>query len=420
MAKEETVTRTIARGITYNQSDRVKTFLAQETPLKAAIFEVLSPYVQQKILNELSIDDTVELLDSLDLHKATTALAQLKDSKRKEKIVWRLKTELKEKAELFLRFHAKASLDLINFNYLLLASDTTVDETATAMDAFYSETKKFPEILVHHNGFLIGEVPYATLIRATKKARLEKLVCPVETIVYHADTTDAIDLLDSAKSGKVVIKDSDESVIGIIYTADAKELFKKQPASSLYEFAGVAESERPFDSVRKKVEHRYKWLIINLATAFMAGAVVSLFENTLSQLVILAMYLPIIAGMGGNAATQTLAVMVRGISIGEISFQNCLPALKREITAGIINGVINGILIGIVAIFWNQNPLLGLVLAVAMIVNLAIAATAGTLTPLVMKKFGKDPATSATIFMTTFTDVLGFFVFLGLATLLLI
>jgi magnesium transporter len=420
MAKEETVARTIARNITYNQANRLETFLDQEPPLQAAIFEVLSPYVQQQLLKELSIDQTIPLLDALDLHKATTALAQLKDTKRKEKIILRLKSELKEKAEVFLRFHTKATLDLINFNYLLLASDTTVDDTATAMDAFYSETKKFPEILVHHNGFLIGEVPYATLIRATKKAKLDKLVSPIETIVYSAETTDAIDLLDQAKTSKVVIKDIDESVIGIIYTADAQELFKKQPASSLYEFAGVAESERPFDSVTKKVERRYKWLIINLGTAFLAGAVVSFYEDTLSELVLLAMYLPIIAGMGGNAATQTLAVMVRGISVGEITFSNCLPALKREIIAGVVNGVINGVIIGIVAIFWNQNPLLGLVLAIAMVCNLAIAAIAGTLTPLVMKKLNKDPATSATIFMTTFTDVLGFVVFLGLATLFLI
>jgi magnesium transporter len=196
-------------------------------------------------------------------------------------------------------------------------------------------------------------------------------------------------------------------------------LLGSHPAS-LYNFAGVSENERVFDSISTKVKHRYKWLILNLCTAFLAASVVGLFEKTLTQMVILAMYMPIVSGMGGNAATQTLAVMVRGITMGEISLKNAYPAILKEVGTGFINGAINGVIVYIVASFWHGNSMLGFVVGVAMVFNLVIAGLFGALVPLVMKFFGKDPATSATIFITTATDVCGFFAFLGLATLVLV
>jgi len=228
-----------------------------------------------------------------------------------------------------------------------------------------------------------------------------------------------VDLLNKSKHSKLAVLDRDGSIIGIIYPDDALALFDGEPAASLYDFAGVDDVERSFDSISAKVRHRYKWLIINLGTAFLAATVVGLFEETLTQFVILAMYMPIVAGMGGNAATQTLAVVVRGIAVGEISLKNSLPAIYKEVGAGFINGVINGVIVALVATFWNGNPMLGLVLGIAMIINLVIAGFFGALIPLVMKSLGKDPATSATIFITTATDVFGFFAFLGLATMVL-
>lgn len=420
MAKGETVSRTIAKQLTYNPHDRRERFLQNELPMRAAVFEALSPYIQQQILANLSFEECVSLLDALDLEKAKTVLAQLKDERRRDRLITRLKSDLKDKSEYFLRFHAKASLALINFNYLLLSKEATVEDAATAMGAYYAETKKFPEILVHDNGILVGEVEYVKLIRSPNKTKLERLVSEVATIRYQADTTEAIDLITGEDHGKVVIKDIDESIIGIVYTDEAKQLFRSQPAASLYEFAGVAESERAFDSTKKKVQHRYKWLIINLATAFLAGGVVSFYESTLTSMIVLTVYLPIMAGMGGNAAAQSLAVMTRGITMGEIRLQNCREALKREIAAGLINGLIIGALVALVAIFWNQDPLLGFVLFLAMVTTMAIAAGAGTFIPLLMKHLGKDPASSATIFITTITDVSGFFVFLALAQLILL
>ena len=420
MAKGETISHTIAKQLSRSRNDRIERFLENDAPMRAAVFEVLSPYVQQHLLAELPFEDCVSLLDALAPNRADPALTQTKDEIRRNRLLIRLKSDLKDKAEYFLRFHAKASLQLINFNYLLLSVDATVDDAANAVDAYYEETKKFPEILIHQDGVLVGEVQYAQLIRASVKSHLYKLVTPIPSIVYQSDTAETIDMVTDNAHGKIVIKDNDESVVGIMYTDEARLLFKNQPASSLYEFAGVAETERPFDSIRAKVHHRYKWLIINLGTAFLAGAVVSAYEDTLTSMIVLTMYLPIIAGMGGNASAQTLAVMVRGITMGEIRLANCIQALKREIGAGLINGLFNGVIVACIAMIWNQNPLLGLVLFLSMVASLVIAAAAGTIIPLLMKHLGKDPASSATIFITTVTDVFGFFCFLALAQLILI
>lgn len=208
-------------------------------------------------------------------------------------------------------------------------------------------------------------------------------------------------------------------VIGVIYSDDIIRLLQKESATRLYDFAGVHDEEDIFDSIQTKVRRRYKWLLINLMTAYLAAGVVSLFSETLSGFVLLAAYMPIIAGMGGNAATQTLAVTIRGIALGEIEFKNSFPAIRNEIGAGFINGSINGLIVAAVAIIWNHSPMLGVITGTSMVVNLVIAGFFGAIIPLFMKKLGKDPATSATIFITTTTDVLGFLTFLGLATLLL-
>lgn len=413
-------TKQIADEISYNPKRRMELFRALPLPEQGAAFEILSPHIQQEILEQLDDDDAVSVLDNLDLWQVKNVLAQMKDQKHRERIITELKGTLKEKTEYFLRFHPKAAMTLLNFNYIFLSHTATIDDAATAVDRHYRETGKFPEILVHLKGRLLGEMPPAILIREDNASMLHQHTVPIKTVAYLADIQEIVDTFTATRHSKVAVLDKDGSVLGVIYSDDALRLFEEEPAAELYDFAGVAENERPFDSVWSKVCRRYKWLIINLGTAFLAAAVVGLFKNTLDQLVLLAIYMPIVAGMGGNAATQTLAVMVRGISMGEVRFKNGLPAILSEVGAGFVNGIITGAIVALVAIVWNKDPLFGLVIGAAIVFNLIIAGFFGAFIPLLMKRMGKDPATSATIFITTATDVFGFFAFLGLATLLLI
>ena len=409
-----------ARSLTYKPEERLDIFRSLSSLEQSDSFLELSTHIQQILLKQLHLTEIVDMLDNMDMMQVEHVLSRITNVKYRRKIVQRLKSEIREKVDYFLRFHPQATLSLINFNYLFLPSHVTIGEAANIIDEHYEETGKYPEILIQEKGHLLGEVPFAALVRERNSTQLKKFVQPISTISYQADISEVAHIISSTKSKKIVMLDHDTSVLGIIYADTVKPLFDKLPAESLYDFAGVSDSEGVRDSMWSKVRHRYQWLIINLATGFLAASVVSLFENTLSQLVLLAIYMPIIAGMGGNAATQTLAVMVRGIAVGEVDLKSSVKPILNEVGAGLINGLINGVLVAIVATLWNHSPLLGLVLGVAMVCNLVIAGFFGAFIPLLMKAFGKDPATSATILITTATDVFGFFIFLGLATIILL
>lgn len=409
-----------ARKLTYNADNRMEMLRGMPLTERSAVFEELSPYVQQSILKELKEHEIVDMLDNMDMAHAERILARIHDVKKRKSIVHRLKGDIREKTEYFLRFHPQASLSLINFNYLFLSDTLTIGETADIIDEHFDETGRYPELLVHENGELVGEVSFSALVRERNNTILKKFVRPVTTIPYHSEVNKVIETIMGTNSKKVVVVDRDKSVLGIIYAESVRPLFGSLPAESLYDFAGVDDSERPFDPISKKVRNRYRWLILNLVTCFMAGSVVLLFQDTLDAITILSVYIPIVAGMGGNAATQSFAIMVRGLTLGTVSLQNSTPVLYRELVAGAVNGVIIGSIVAVISTIWNGSFLLGLVVGTALICAHTIAAIAGSFIPLIMKNLGKDPAATSTIFITTITDVLGLLFLFGFATLILL
>lgn len=416
----ESSLKDVVRQLTFDPKGRRDLFLTLPLSERSAAFNSLSPRLRQELLKNLSLEEAVELLDHLDPNRVHYILGGMKDVRRRKRIIGRLKKDRYAKVEQFLQFHQEAEMSLVHLNYVLLVETTTIAETAEIIERHVRETGKVPVVLVSRSGELVGEVPLGTLVRESNRDELGEYVRPTPTILFSASRNEVVDLVSAKPHKTAVVLDEDGSVLGVIYSDDVLALLEKTPAAALYDFAGVSETERSFDSIKSKVKHRYKWLIINLGTAFLAASVVGLYEETLNQLVVLAIYMPIVAGMGGNAATQTLAVIVRGITLGEIALRNAASAIIKEVFAGLANGIITGAIVAVVAILWNGNPALGLVLAVAMVFNLMVAGFFGASVPLIMRALGKDPATSATIFITTATDVLGFFAFLGLATWILI
>lgn len=386
---------------------------------RSVVFNKLSPGMRQKVLNRLSLDEAVDLLDHFDLRRAHYILDYMKDTRRRQRIAMRLKNDLHGKIEHFLAFHPLASVGLVHLNYVLLSNSTTVGETATIIEDYLGSTGKIPVVLVQKSGMLMGEVSLGVLVRESNRSLLGTHVNPIKTIVFNSSPQDILATCTSEPHKKIAVLDVDGSVLGIVYSDDLLDLLGESPATALYSFAGVEESERPFDGVLSKVQHRYRWLILNLATAFLAAGVVAYFEGTIAEIALLAMYMPVIAGMGGNAATQTLAIMVRGIAIGEITLRNSRRALFREMGAGLVNGLITGLLVTLVAVLLNQSPLFGVVVGLSVVASLVVAAVAGTIIPLLMKYFGKDPATSAIIVISTITDVFGFIIFFSLAKFIL-
>ena len=198
---------------------------------------------------------------------------------------------------------------------------------------------------------------------------------------------------------------------------DVIDVIKDEATEDLYRLAGVSSDERVFTSASESLRKRLPWLVVNLATAFLAAAVVGLFQTTIDAWTALAVFMPIAAGMGGNAATQTLTVIIRGLALGELTWSNSRKALVKNLIVGVANGVVTGTIAALLAWVMRGDARLGVILALALITNLFVAGLVGTLIPLGLKALKVDPALASTVFITTFTDVCGFASFLGLATL---
>ncbi|WP_224448346.1 magnesium transporter [Haloprofundus salilacus] len=331
-------------------------------------------------------------------------------------VLKRLDEDRREKVEFLLGFSPESAAGLMHLDYVTVGVERGVDAIARRVQRFETQTGRIPTIFITEGGELLGELPGQVLAMGDGDVvDLRNHVRETPAVTYDTTDTDVVDVFREHPEGSVAVLDVDGSILGVINAEDLLRVVEEEAAETLYEFTGVQEEESILDGPLSKVRHRYKWLIINLGTAFLAAAAVGIFEDTIAAFTLLAVYMPVVAGMGGNAGTQSMAVTVRGIALGQISLSTGNRAVMNEILAGAANGLITGVLVAVIASVFNQSPLLGLVLGVSMVLNLVIAGFFGTIIPLALDRIGKDPATSATIFITTATDVLGFFIFLGLA-----
>lgn len=374
--------------------------------------------LQETVLNKLGDEEIIKLIGYLDPSSSVSLLRVIYKKPRRNKIIDELKIEVKNKVEFLLKFNPRTAAGLMNLHYIQVDKSCKIKDVLKLVKDYESKTKKFPEILVVKDGFLLGELEARSLFVDPNK-KIERYIKKIPSVKYNKSETETIDLFKKNPHDQIVVLDEDESILGIIYSDDILELIGRESLRDLSSFAGVSKEENAFDSPLTKVKNRYRWLILNLATAFLAASVVSLFTETISAFVLLAVYMPIVAGMGGNAGSQALAVMVRGITLREIELKTAKKVIINEMLAGAVNGLIVGTIVAIISTIFNKNSLLGLIVGIAMVNNLIIAGLFGSFIPLLMKKLGKDPASSAAVFITTATDVFGFFVFLGLATLLL-
>lgn len=375
-------------------------------------------HVLHDLLKQLKDEELLAILEFLDPDEATDVIQRL-PKRKQEEVLGMLTKELRDSVEILNKFDPQTAAGLMNIDYIQVETTDTVTEVVKKIKKHEKRTGRVPVIIAMKNGKLHGFIPGYRLGLAAQEDNVSQHVKTLPTVHHDANYDEVIDLFTDHPHNKVAVLGAKNSVLGIIYSDDVLRILQEKESSSLYNFAGLDPEESVTDSAMKKVHSRYRWLIINLGTAFLAAATVGLFEDTISKYVLLAVYMPIVAGMGGNAATQTLAVIVRGIALKQIELKTAWKTLKREVGAGIIHGFINGFIVAGVVIVFNKDVKLAIVLAMAMVINLLVASFFGTIIPLVMKRIGKDPATSATIFITTATDVLGFLAFLGLATVIL-
>ncbi|MXR52098.1 CBS domain-containing protein [Halovenus sp. WSH3] len=385
---------------------------------KREVFFRFPESLQRRVVSDMDTEQLREFVRRLDPDELTDVLA-LAEDERREAVLQRLDEDRREKVEYLLGFEAESAAGLMRLNYVTVDASRDLETVAERVRSHEARTGEVPTILVTDDGDLLGELPGQVLAMTDEEVDLAERVQSIPSVPYNAADTTVADVFRENPESSVVVLDEDGGIIGVIYAEDLLRIVEEEATGTLYEFTGVKEEESILDGPFTKVKYRYRWLIINLGTAFLAAAMVGLFEDTIAAFTLLAVYMPVVAGMGGNAGTQSMAVTVRGIALDQITLATGGRAVVNEVIAGAANGLITGVLVALIASVFNQSPLLGLVLGVSMVLNLVIAGFFGTIIPLLLDKIGKDPATSATIFITTMTDVLGFFIFLGLAQVVL-
>ncbi|WP_276256946.1 magnesium transporter [Halomontanus rarus] len=395
------------------------------------VFFLLPESIQRNVVENMSRQQLQEFVRRLDPDEATDVLL-LADEETRETVLRRLDDDRREKVAFLLEFSPESAAGMMHLDYVTVERDRSLEEVARRVRRYEDRTDRYPTIFVTDDGELLGELPAATLATAefertsdadadseTVSEYVADHIVGTPTVRYDSTETDVLEVFRTNPERSVAVLDDDGSILGVIYAGDLLRVLEEEAGETLYEFTGVAEEESVLDGPLAKVRSRYKWLIINLGTAFLAAGVVGLFEDTIAAFTLLAVYMPVVAGMGGNAGTQAMAVTVRGIAYGQATLSTGGRVVFNEIVAGAANGAITGVLVAIIATVFNQSPLLGAVIGVSMVFNLIIAGFFGAVIPLVLDRLDLDPATSATIFITTATDVLGFFVFLGLAQLVI-
>jgi magnesium transporter len=274
-------------------------------------------------------------------------------------------------------------------------------------------------VVTDDNGKLLGLLDLAEVVHADPDARLETLIHITTPVRVNALTPreEIINLFSRYQLRLLPVVDIEDRLLGVIRQSTVIQASQAEAATDLQAMVGVSRDERALSSPMSAMRKRLPWLNINLLTAFLAAAVVGIFENTIAQFTALAVLLPVVAGQSGNTGAQALAVIMRGLALREIQVRHWQRVLLKEMFAGTLNGVAIAIVTGLGVLVWSKSAGLALIIGVAMIISMALAGLSGAAIPLVLTRLGQDPAQSASILLTTVTDVVGFFSFLGLATL---
>jgi len=319
-----------------------------------------------------------------------------------------------------LEYEEQTAGRLMNPNVFALSEDLTAGEAITALQSARDVEMVFYLYVVDERRHLVGVVSLRRLLLVPPDTPLKRIMtADVESARVDTDQEEVARQVASYNLLAIPVVDAENKLVGVITVDDVIDVIKDEATEDIYLLAGVSKDDGVLTPPAESLRRRLPWLVVNLGTAFIAASVVAIFQGTIQRAVALATFMPIVAGMGGNAATQTLAVVVRGLALGELTWANARQALFKEGLVGLGNGVVNGLIGGTVVGVFTHDWMLGLILALAMIINMFVAATAGTLIPLGLRAAKVDPALASSVFITTFTDVFGFFSFLGLGTVFL-
>ena len=377
--------------------------------------------VRESLIADMDPDELVAAVEDLDIDDLADLVEDLPDTVIDE-ILKSMDRENRERLEQVLSYEEDTAGRLMNPDVVTVRADTTVDVVLRYL-RLRGELPEHTDHLyvVSRRHQYLGRIALQSLLTCDASTPVNQLVDDEQPAIGVEESADEVARMFSDHDWiSAPVVDDNNVLLGRITIDDVVDIIRYQAEHQVMSAAGLDEEEDLFSPVRRAFRRRMLWLTINLATAFLASSVVNQFQGTIANLVSLAVLMPIVAGMGGNAGTQVLALMVRGLALGQIGGTNVMALVWKEVRIALINGVGIGLLLATIVLIWFHDPKLSLVIALALTINFSAAALGGVFVPVLVKRMGFDPALAGGVILTTVTDVMGFLSFLGLATLMLV
>lgn len=399
------------------QDDRARLIEALGQDFKAATLPELDEAVRDQVLEEMPPEQVAEALQELDSDEAVYLLEDL-DRKDREDILSKLPYFERIALQRSLEYPEDSAGRMMQTDLIAVPPFWSVGQTIDYMREADDLPERFYEIFVVDPAYhLIGCVALNRILRSKRPTEVETIIDDeMHPIPVEADQEEVARQFERYNLNSAPVVDDDGRLVGVITADDIVEVVQEEASEDILAMGGVG-GESVVDTVWETTRLRFTWLVANLMTAIAASIVISFFEATIEQMVALAVLMPIVASMGGNAGTQTMTVAVRALATQDLGPANAMRVIWRECAVGLVNGLLFAVIMAAIAYFWFGSDGLGLVIGVAMVVNLFAAALAGILIPLGLDALDMDPAIASGVFVTTVTDVVGFFAFLGLAAL---
>jgi magnesium transporter len=374
--------------------------------------------VREEILEDLPAQTVAEGVRDLDSDDAAHILEDLPQQEQAE-ILQQMPPPERSAVERILHYPEESAGRRMQTEFIAVPPSWTVGDAIDHMRETVDLPERFFELYVVDDGRkLLGAIGLDRLLRAKRPVPLADLVDPDRRRVRATDDQEAVArMFERYNLVAAPVVDDGERLVGVLTFDDIVDVIEEEAEEDIRALGGVTRDEELADSVWRIARGRFNWLLVNLATAFLASSVLGLFEGSLEKMVALAVLAPIVASQGGNATTQTMTVAVRALATRELTDANAWRVIIRELLVGLVNGVAFAVITGVAAWAWFKVPGLGIVIGLAMMCNLVAAALGGILIPLGLNRLRVDPAVASSPFVTTVTDVVGFFAFLAIATL---
>ncbi|MEH6576360.1 MAG: magnesium transporter [Amphritea sp.] len=385
--------------------------------IEGEVLQDLGDDVQAEILSKMNTSEVLAITETLEIDDLADLIQQLPETVMRE-LLRSMDHQNRERLETALSYPEDTAGGLMNTDTITIRPDISI-ETALRYLRRHDELPEMTDSLfvVSRKDHYIGNLPLTKMLVSDPNITVrEIMVTEAEPIDASMPDDKVAQLFEQEDLVSAPVVDENNKLLGRITIDDVVDVIREDADHSLMSMAGLDEDEDTFAPIFKTTRRRAVWLGINLITAFLAAAVIGIFEDTIEKVVALAILMPIVASMGGIAGSQVLTLIIRGQALGHVERSNAGWLLNRELIVGALNGVLWALVVAVVAVLWFQDTTIGIVIACAIIINLVVAALAGTMLPIILKTWGIDPALAGSVLLTTITDVVGFFAFLGLAT----